>query len=64
MGRVRRGGYLFVTWVGDHTPRHVHVFRDRELIVKWDLENSRPIEGQSTRRIQELIEELRREGRL
>jgi hypothetical protein len=40
------------------------VFRDRELIVKWDLENSRPIEGQSTRRIQELIEELRREGRL
>jgi hypothetical protein len=64
MGRVRRGGYLFVTWGGDHTPRHVHVFRDRELIVKWDLENDLPMEGQASRRIQELIEELRREGRL
>ena len=63
MGRVRRAATC-LSWVGDHTPRHVHVFRDRELIVKWDLENNRPIEGRSTRRIQELIEELRREGRL
>ena len=26
MGKIRRGGYLFVWWAGDHPPRHVHVF--------------------------------------
>jgi hypothetical protein len=24
-GRVRRGGYIFIWWVGDHPPRPVHV---------------------------------------
>jgi len=64
MGKVRRGGYLFVTWVGDHAPRHVHVFCDSKLVVKWDLENERSMEGQPTRRILDIIEELQREGRL
>ena len=26
MGKVRRGGYLFLWWAGDHQPPHVHVF--------------------------------------
>ncbi len=25
MGKVRRGGYIIFWWIGDHTPRHVHV---------------------------------------
>jgi hypothetical protein len=25
MGRKRRGGYLFIWWIADHPPRHVHV---------------------------------------
>jgi len=25
MGKVRRSGYIFEWWIGDHTPRHVHV---------------------------------------
>lgn len=33
MGKVRRGGYVFLTWKGDHTPRHVHVYRDGRLVV-------------------------------
>ena len=37
-GKIRRGGYVFFTWKGDHPPRHVHVYRDGRLIVKWDLE--------------------------
>lgn len=37
MGKIRVGGYIFVTWIGDHEPRHVHVFKDGQLIVKWDL---------------------------
>lgn len=64
MGKVRRGGYVFVTWKGDHSPRHVHVYRDGVLIVKWDLELGQPMTGKVTRRVRILIEELEREGAL
>ncbi|MDP3089193.1 MAG: hypothetical protein Q8N04_00815 [Nitrospira sp.] len=62
MGKVRRGGYVFVTWKSDHPPRHVHVYRDGVLIVKWDLDRGQPMIGKSTRRVCTLIEELEREG--
>jgi hypothetical protein len=64
MGKVRRGGYVFVTWKGDHTPRHVHVYRDGKFIVKWDLENRNAMKGEAPRRVLELIEALESEGRL
>ena len=64
MGKVRRGGYVFVTWKGDHTPRHVHVYRDGKFIVKWDLENQKPMKGEAPRKVVELIGELESEGRL
>jgi hypothetical protein len=28
MGRIRRGGYVFISWIGDHPPRHVQVYDD------------------------------------
>jgi len=64
MGKIRRGGFLFLTWVGDHPPRHVHVYQDDKLVVKWDLENSVPMQGKANRRILKIIAELEREGRL
>jgi hypothetical protein len=64
LGKIRRGGYVFVTWLGDHAPYHVHVYRDGSLKLKWDLENGRAMAGRPTRRILRFIEELRREGKL
>jgi hypothetical protein len=64
MARIRRGGYIFLTWVGDHTPRHVHVYRDGKLVVKWDLDNRMPMVGEVNRRILSLIDELESEGLL
>lgn len=64
MGKIRRGGYVFLTWKGDHSPRHVHVYRDGELVLKWDLENGRAMAGSPTRRILKLIDELEAEGLL
>jgi hypothetical protein len=64
MSRIRRGGYLFISWIGDHAPRHVHVYRDGKLVVKWDLENGRPIRGRPTAKILALIAELVSEGLL
>lgn len=64
MGKVRRGGYVFVAWKGDHSPRHVHVYRDGRFVVKWDLDNQVPMMGKVTRRVRKLIELLESEGAL
>lgn len=62
MGKVRRGNFIFVTWKGDHSPRHVHVYRDRKLVVKWNLDDNVPMRGHATARVLELIAELEQEG--
>lgn len=64
MSKKRRGNYIFLAWVGDHTPRHIHVYRDSKFIVKWDLENQQIMKGSITRKILHLIEELDNEGEL
>ena len=64
MGKIRRGNFIFVFWEGDHPPRHVHVYRDGNLIVKWDLEHNRAMKGRETGQILKHIEDLRNEGRL
>lgn len=64
MGKVRRGGYLFVTWKGDHPPRHVHVYRDGVLVLKWNLEDGVPMKGRASRRVLTLIRGLEKEGPL
>jgi Domain of unknown function (DUF4160) len=58
MGKIRRGGYIFVTWKSDHPPRHVHVYRDGKFVVKWDLDHKKPMKGKVIGRVLELIEEL------
>jgi len=60
--KVRRGNYVFLTWIGDHSPRHVHVYRDSKLVVKWDLENWQPMKGKASRKLLQLITVLNEEG--
>ena len=64
MGKIRRGGFIFITWKGDHPPRHVHVYRDGALVLKWNLEDKMPMKGKPSRRVLQLINELDAEGRL
>lgn len=66
MVRIRRGNFIFITWKGDHPPRHVHVYRDRTLLLRWDLEAWKPVRGSGipTFQILRILIELRREGRL
>lgn len=64
MGKIRRGNYVFITWKGDHTPRHVHVYKNSKLIVKWDLDASVAMKGRATTRVEELIRELQDEDAL
>ncbi len=64
MGKIKRGGYDFVSWKGDHSPRHIHIFEDGKLLAKWDLENEEVMEGAITGQIRKYIDELNGEGRL
>lgn len=64
MAKIRRGGYVFLAWKSDHPPRHVHVYREGKLVVKWDLDNSQAMKGSAPRRVLELTAELEAEGLL
>ncbi len=55
---------MFLTWTGDHAPRHVHVYRDGELVLKWDLENKAAMSGSASKRLLRIIGELEKEGKL
>jgi hypothetical protein len=62
MGKIRRGGYVFFSWKGDHAPRHVHVYRNGKFVVKWDLESRKVMQGVASPKVLELIRQLRAEG--
>jgi hypothetical protein len=64
MGKIRRGNCLFLACLGDHPPRHVHVYQDKKLVVKWDLDHGLAMKGRATGKILRLIAELQREGLL
>jgi hypothetical protein len=45
LAREQRGGYVFIWWRGEPPPRNVHVYRGGRFVVKWDLDNNRPMRG-------------------
>jgi hypothetical protein len=61
-GKAPAGRVRFHHMIGDHPPRHVHVYRDGKLVVKWDLDNQKPMKGAASRRVLALIQELEAEG--
>jgi hypothetical protein len=64
MGKIRRDNLIFITWKGDHSPYHVHVYRDGKLLVKWDLENEFPMKGKISTKVLTVIKQLQSEGLL
>ena len=57
---------MFIWWIGDHLPRHVHVFdKNGKLITRVNLETMQPMDNlKIERKILALIRELQNEGRL
>ena len=66
MGKIRRGGYLFIWWSGDHEPRHVHVFDGKgKLLGRVAIATKAPLDDWlPTKKAVEIINDLQREGRL
>jgi hypothetical protein len=66
MGKVRKGGYIFEWWVGDHPPRHVHVSDNKgNLLGRVALENLEPLDDWNPpAKVLEIIRQLQDEDRL
>jgi hypothetical protein len=64
MTKIKRGGYIFITWIGDHSPRHVHIYQNGKLALKFDLERWKVMEGKINGKIFNLLTKLRSEGLL
>ena len=66
MGKIRRGGYILEWFIGDHVPRHIHVYDNkRQFIGRLDLDRMVGLEGwMPDRKLIKLIHDLKRERRL
>ena len=66
MGRIRRSGYILEWYIGDHQPRHIHVYNTKyRLIGRFDLDKFIGVEGWTpNRKLLKLVQDLKNEGRL
>ena len=66
MARVRRYGYILEWFIGDHVPRHVHVYDGkRRFIGRLDVDRMVGLEGWTPdKKLVRFLAELRSEGRL
>ena len=66
MGRIRRGGYIFIWWIGDHQPQFVHVYGGNgRFITRVNLHTMQPMDVDSLPKgVAALIRQLQKEGRL
>lgn len=64
MGRIRRGGYLIEWWIGDHNPKHVHVYRDGKLVAKVEVPGLLVLSGKINRRLAKILQQLIREKQI
>ncbi|OFZ78683.1 MAG: hypothetical protein A2583_07215 [Bdellovibrionales bacterium RIFOXYD1_FULL_53_11] len=62
MGKIRRGGYVFIFWKGDHTPKHVHIFCNNREIAKWNIQDWALMGGSINMKIYKILLELEKEG--
>jgi hypothetical protein len=66
MGKIRRSGYILEWFIGDHEPKHVHVYDSKHnFIGRLDVLRLVGVEGWTPdRKLIKLIADLKNEGRL
>ncbi len=66
MGKIRRGGYILEWFIGDHEPKHVHVYDSKHTFIgRLDVQRLVGVEGWTPdRKLLKLIADLKNEGRL
>ena len=63
MGKIRRRGYILEWYIGDHVPRHIHVYDSKyRLIGRLDIDRNVGVEGWTPdRKLVKLIQDLKKE---
>ncbi len=64
MGREKRGGYIIEWWMGDHQPKHVHIYKDGDFVAKVSVPQMRVLSGRMSGKLRKILEELAREGKI
>ena len=64
MGREKRGGYLIEWWIGDHSPKHVHVYQNGKQIAKIEIPTFGILRGKMNKKLKKVLTELMKEGLL
>ncbi len=64
MGRVKRGGYVIEWWIGDHYPKHVHVYRNRKEVAKVVIPDLIVLTGKVNRKLVNILHLLMREKKI
>jgi hypothetical protein len=66
MGRIRRKGYVIEWFIGDHVPRHVHIYNSKgRFLGRLDIQTMKGIEDwKSDRKLVTVIKSLKQESRL
>lgn len=64
MGRLKRAGYLIEWWIGDHLPRHVHVYKGGRFVAKVEIPGLLVLRGKVSGKLAEIIRQLIKERRL
>lgn len=64
MGRIRRGGYLIEWWMGDHSPKHVHVYNRGREVAKVRIPEMLVLKGRLNRRLRTILQDLLRRGKI
>jgi hypothetical protein len=66
MGRIRRKGYIIEWFIGDHVPRHVHIYDSKgRFLGRLDIQTLKGIEDwKPHRKLVTVIKSLKQEGRL
>jgi len=66
MGRIRRGGYIIEWFIGDHQPRHVHIFDSKgRFLGRLDSVKMIGIEGWiPARKLLQTVQQLKDEDRI
>lgn len=64
MGREKRGGYIVEWWMGDHEPKHVHIYRDGDLVAKVTVPEMGILRGRMNSKVRKIVKELLKEGKI
>jgi hypothetical protein len=61
LGRVKIGGYLIEWWIGDHWPKHIHIYKDGKQVAKVRIPEMIVLTGRLNKKLRKIIQILIKE---